>query len=261
MNGRSLRAAVAGFFLEPLDGTHPTAASGDSGLGRPQVAALRARDEGEGGVPAARAAAGSVALGRRPVVVLAGTARGCGVTTVARGLAAVMAARCPTGAAAVTADSPATARASAAANRLARSLARSLIPEPQSLGRLCLLTAAEPMQAAAAVAGAVTLVIDASEPSGGSRAAACADAVVLVGTPSGEPALARVLAEALGRVGPRPLVVVNRAGADPGRWEGTCDLRLPEARIGARLAAAGRAPGGALGRALEELAGAVEAPG
>ena len=49
-----------------------------------------------------------------------------------------------------------------------------------------------------------------------------------------------------------PLVVLSRAAGRP--WEGEAELTLPESRLGAQLANAGRDPRGALGRAIAELA-------
>ena len=69
-----------------------------------------------------------------------------------------------------------------------------------------------------------------------------------------EPSLAAMVAESLARVGPQPLVVVNRAGPDHEGWRGVAALELPDARMGAHLALAGREPRGELGRVVGELA-------
>jgi hypothetical protein len=77
---------------------------------------------------------------------------------------------------------------------------------------------------------------------------------VLVGAPTVEPALAAVLSESLDRVGPEPVVVLNRDRDGDERWEGRCALRLPEARIGGQLALVGREARGELGRVVARLA-------
>ena len=68
-----------------------------------------------------------------------------------------------------------------------------------------------------------------------------------------------MLAESLARRGPEPLPVLNRAGRDARRWEGRAEAELPESRMGAQLALAGREPRGRLGRAVAELANRCEA--
>jgi len=47
---------------------------------------------------------------------------------------------------------------------------------------------------------------------------------------------------------------LNRAVRDAERWEGRAAAELPESRMGAQLALAGREPRGRLGRAVAELA-------
>jgi len=78
--------------------------------------------------------------------------------------------------------------------------------------------------------------------------------------PRTEPALAAVVARSLGRVGPEPLVVVNRA-EEGGQtsWSGRGAAELPDSRMGAQLALAGREPRGDLGRAVALLADRIEA--
>ena len=67
--------------------------------------------------------------------------------------------------------------------------------------------------------------------------------------PGRRAALARVAAECIARVGPAPVVVLNRAPHDqPGA------VRLPNSPLGARLALGGREARGELGRAIAELA-------
>ena len=96
-------------------------------------------------------------------------------------------------------------------------------------------------------------MVDVEERHEASLAAATSDHVVLVGSPATEPALAAVLAESLRRIGPDPIIVLNRAGPDPERWADRGALEIPDSRMGAQLALAGREPRGGLGRAVEEL--------
>jgi hypothetical protein len=79
--------------------------------------------------------------------------------------------------------------------------------------------------------------------------ASVADRVVLVTKREVEPALARVGAECIARVGPAPIVVLNRAPHDQ---RGA--FALPNSPMGARLALGGREARGELGRAIAELA-------
>lgn len=221
----------------------------------------------------------------RPVVAVAGLARGCGTTTVARALGAELALRDPTAATVVAAASvPATGvpLGTAAAGRLARGLARALAVDVRAVGRLC-LAECPATDAAALVTAARPLapvVLDVADPADVAVAAALADAVVLVGSRRVEPALGEVVGASLARVGPAPLVVLNRdresggavdrerqtggegdrasAGEDrPGtsdRWRERHSVALPDSRVGAQLATAGREPRGELGRAVAALA-------
>lgn len=190
----------------------------------------------------------------RPVIAVFGLARRCGATTVARALAAELAAR-DGGAAAVS--SPVSAAgiplASPAAARLAKALAEVPHARTRAVGRLCLVDGPSPVELADAARLQAPLVLDAGSDEVGGAAAAVADHVVLVGAPPVEPALAAVVSGCLARVGPSPLVVLNRARPDAG-WEGRPALELPESRMGAQLALGGREPRGALGRAVAELA-------
>jgi hypothetical protein len=197
---------------------------------------------------------------RRPVVAVFGLARRCGATTVARALAAELAAR-DGGAAAVS--SPATAAgiplASPAAVRLAKAMADLPHARTRAVGRLCLVEGPSPVEVAGAARLEAPLVLDAGSEQVGGAAAAVADHVVLVAVPAVEPALATVVSGCLARVGPSPLVVLNRTDGDQG-WHAHAGLELPEARMGAQLAGAGREPRGALGRAVAELADLCERP-
>lgn len=228
---RGLLAAVAALLVEPIDPVAP-----------------------------AEAGSGSMVFAR-PVVAVAGLAPGCGTTTVARALAAELALRDGEGAAIVSAGhvgGGAVALGTAAAGRLGRALARALPAQTRAVGRLC-LTAAGPDPAALVDAGRdlAPLVLDVPEPGQAAVAASLVDAVVLVGGPGVEPALAAVVAQSLLRIGPEPIVVLNRDRDGDERWEGRCALRLTDSRVGAQLAAAGREPRGELGRAVGRLADLV----
>src|SRR4051812_15975853 len=194
----------------------------------------------------------------RPVVAVFGLARRCGATTVARGLAAELAAR-DGGAAAVS--SPVSAAgiplASPAAARLAKTMADVPHARTRAVGRLCLVDGPSPVELADAARLQAPLVLDAGSDQVGGAAAAVADHVVLVGAPAIEPALATVVSSCLARVGPAPIVAVNRSAGDAG-WEGRAALELPDSRMGAQLALGGREPRGAFGRAVAELADLCE---
>lgn len=234
MSTIGLLVAVANFFVEPTD--------------------------------SARAEPARVSTGTtRPVIAVAGLGARCGTTTVARALGAELALRDPAGAALVTAevlDGGALPLGTPAAGRLTRSLSRALPLRTRTIGRVCLTAcSAEQATTLADVAHELApLVLDVSEPSQVAVAASVADAVVLVGSPATEPALAVVLADSLRRVGPDPLVALNRDRDEAERWSGRCTLRLPESRMGAQLALAGREPRGRLGGAIAELADLAAGP-
>ena len=205
----------------------------------------------------------------RPVVAVFGLGRACGATVVARALAVELAARDPSGAAAVCDEGvPAPRRAgaargplptlgSAAAGRLARTLRDLPRAGTRSAGRLCLVEGAEVLALADTCRHHAPLVLDAGSDAIGGTPAALADHVVLVASPRLEPALAPVAAACLARVGPDPIVVLNRA-REAERWEGHAHVAVPESRVAAQLALVGREAAGDFGRAARELADAVE---
>jgi hypothetical protein len=84
-------------------------------------------------------------------------------------------------------------------------------------------------------------------------AARVLDRVVLVASPALEPALAAAVGETIANVAEPPVIAVNRA-PDQGPWLMHADVLVPDSRVGARLALAGREPRGWLGRAVEQLA-------
>jgi hypothetical protein len=195
----------------------------------------------------------------RAVITVFGLARGCGATVVARALAAELATRDPSCASAVCCESRSTAipLATPAAARLARSLADVPGAATRAVGRLCLVDGADQLVLAGSSRHLAPLVLDAGSSSLGGVPASVADRALLVATPGLEPALAAVATACLVRLGPEPLVVLNRATSDE-RWSRRTAIRLPDSRIGAQLALGGREARGELGRAIAGLADIVE---
>ncbi len=219
----SAAAAVESFFLDPAE---------------PEPAAL-ASDPPE----------------QRPVVCVFGIAPGCGATVVARALAAELALRDPCGAAAVACEarSGAVPLATHAATRLARVLEDVPGAGVRAVGRLSLVGGADPLRLSDTARHHAPLVIDAGADALGGAPASVADRTLIVTTSAVEPALARVGAECVARVGPSPILVLNRAPHDqPGAFA------LPNSPMGARLAVGGREARGDLGRAVAELADLCE---
>jgi hypothetical protein len=195
---------------------------------------------------------------RRPIVAVFGLARGCGVTVVARALAAELAQRDSAGAAVVACEARRSvlAPATPAAKRLARALA-DVPGHARALGRLCMIGGVDPSRLGEAVRGVAPFVIDAGAAMLGGVPASVADRTVIVTTPAVEPALARVASECVARVGREPILVLNRAGggSDPGSGSHSDGaVRLPASRMAAQLALGGREVHGYLGRAFSELA-------
>ena len=184
----------------------------------------------------------------RAVVAVVGLGPRCGSTTVARALAVELARRDASGAAIVsTASLPAApALATAAARRLARALGS------RALGRLALVPEGDPALTQLARDRGAPLVLDVAHGTPPEVALALADQAVLVASPAVEPALAELAAVTLAV---RPLVVLNRALEDGG-WRRAPDAAVPETRVGARLALAGRDPIGPLAAAASLLADA-----
>jgi hypothetical protein len=192
---------------------------------------------------------------QRPVICVFGLARGCGSTVVARALAAELATRDPAGTAAVCCEVRAAGipLATHAATRLARVLEDVPGASPRAVGRLCLVAGADPLTLSDAARHFAPLVIDAGSEALGGAPAAVADHTVLVTSQAAPPALARVGAECVARVGPVPIVVLNRAPHDQAGA-----LALPNSPLGAQLALGGREARGDLGRAIAELADLCE---
>lgn len=197
----------------------------------------------------------------RPIVAVVGLAHGSGATTTARALAVELARRDSNGAAAVMSASsrirvPFTCAQTA---RLARAIGAVGGAEVSTSGRLCLLAGGDPATVACAVRHLAPLVIDVEHGGAAGAAASLADHVAVVASPGAQPGLSDVVSASLARVGPEPLLVVNRvAGPRPELSSG--GYELPESRAGARLALAGYAPRGVLARAAALLADAVDMP-
>lgn len=206
----------------------------------------------------------------RAVIAVFGLARGCGATVVARGLAAELAARDASGTAAVACDAGTTGipLATQAASRLAGALEDVPGARTRAVGRLCLVEGADHCALADSSRYLAPLVLDVGSASIGGAPAAIADRSVLVASPAVEPALARVAASCLARVGATATVVLNRArpvegtgveddpelDGDAGRHAPPGFLPLPDSRLGAQLALGGREARGELGRAIAGLA-------
>lgn len=198
---------------------------------------------------------GVAVLEQRPVVAVFGLAGGCGATVVARALAAELAMRDPSGAAAVSCDARpgGLPLATPAAARLARALEDVPGSFPRAVGRLCLVGGADPHALSDTARHHAPLVIDVGSDALGGAPASLADRTVIVTKQEIEPALARLGAECVARVGPAPVTVLNRAPHEqPGAFA------LPNSPLGARLALGGREARGELGRAVAELADLLE---
>ena len=250
-----LLAAAAGFLLEPApDAGQRTRVVAPADAG-PLLAASALSDA----VAALADPAGAVAnravlpppVGpRRPVVAIVGVGARCGTTTVARGLAAALAARGP--ATVVNGAAPRGSTGSRAARRMARVLGPLAGAPARPVGRICLVAAADPLAVVDAAGGLAPVVLDAGAGGGARAAVRLADHVVLVVPDAAEPALPFAVSRSLAEVGPDPVCAVPRG--DPERWEDRDVLVLPDSRAGARRSRRGRVPAGELGRAILELA-------
>ena len=191
----------------------------------------------------------------RPVVCVFGLAAGCGATVVARALAAEFAARDRGGAAAVVCEAQpgGIPLATHAATALARVLEDVPGVAPRAVGRLCLAGGGDQRRLVDTGRYHAPVVIDAGAEAIGGAPASVADRSVIVTNRDVEPALVRVAAECIARIGLPPIVVLNRAPHDqPGLFA------LPNSPLGARLALGGREARGELGRAIAELADRLE---
>jgi hypothetical protein len=205
--------------------------------------------------PPEAAAEGAGPIEVRPVVCVFGLARGCGVTVIARALAAELASRDSGGSAVVRGEGrPAgIPLATRAAIGLARILEDVPGAAPRALGSLCLIAGADPLRAVDTARYHAPVVIDSGSDAIGGEPASVADRAVIVTNRDMEPALVRVAAECIARLGIPPIVVLNRAPrGQPGLFA------LPSSPLGARLALGGREARGELGRAIAKLADLLE---
>lgn len=192
----------------------------------------------------------------RTRIAVVGLRPGCGTTTVARGIAAALAARDPSGTAIVASSSQAEGT-SLPPLRAAARLAAGL-PGATAIGRLCLWPSGHPAGTVVGAAPLAPIVFDVPHDGPASDSASLADATVLVIPGDAEPALAELAAHTLARHGRAPFTVVNRP-ARPDRWDGRAAALLPDSRVAARLMFAGWQPPGRLGRILARLADECEA--
>ena len=188
-----------------------------------------------------------------PLVGVVGLAHRCGATTLARALAAELASR--EGGAAVVASPTRPAvvplGSSASAAELAEKLAQ--LDERRAAGRLCLAACTDAEVLASATREVAPAVMEVEPGCAALDAAQVLDRIVLVAMPSLEPALAAAVAETIAAVAEPPVIAVNKA-CDHGPWLMHADVLVPDSRVGARLALAGREPRGWLGKAIEQLA-------
>lgn len=188
-----------------------------------------------------------------PLVGVVGLARRCGATTLARAIAAELASR--HGGAAVVASPARPAVVALGSSTPAARLVETLgqLDERRAAGRLCLAACADAGVLAAATRQVAPAVMEVEPGSAALDAARVLDRIVLVASPKLEPALAAVVAETVAAVAEPPAIAVNRM-SDHGPWLVHADVLVPDSRVGARLALAGREPRGWLGRAVEQLA-------
>ena len=188
-----------------------------------------------------------------PLVGVVGLARRCGATTLARALAAELASREQGAAVVASPTRPAVVPlgSSPSAAHLAETLAQ--LGERRAAGRLCLAACADAGALAVATRQVAPAVMEVEPGSAALEAAGVLDRVVLVASPALEPALAAAVAQSLADVAAPPVIAVNRA-TDHGPWLLQADVLVPDSRVGARLALAGREPRGWLGRAVGQLA-------
>lgn len=198
-----------------------------------------------------------VATAPRPVVAVFSLSGGSGASVVARALAAELAVRDVAGAAVVGCAVPrgGIPLSSPAAGRLARALVDLPGARTRLAGKLCLVESPAPAALVDAARELAPVVLDGGGEELGGVSAAVADRTVLVVPATVEPSLAAVAAACLARAAPDPVLVVNRVR--PGvKWTGAAAIELPESRMGAQLALAGREPRGELGRGVVRLADA-----
>jgi len=189
-----------------------------------------------------------------PVVAVVSSAARSGTSTVARLLAAELAARTCGAAVVACGGDPArrVAPPTRAASRLAVAL-RGAVEGVRPCGRLCLADGADVKRLAGAARYLAPVVLDIPPDGSASSAAREADRTVVVAAAGSEPALAGAVGLVLGG---DALTVVNRV-VEPDAWRGRADVFIPDARVAARAALIGTRPLGPLGAAIAELADAL----
>lgn len=199
----------------------------------------------------------------RPAIAVVALAPRIGTTTVARALATELAGRDPAGAAACTgAWAGPLGLGGPASGRLARAIGTAGGRRLRSAGRICLVDGGDPVELADALRPLAPLVLDVAHGEPAGIALSLADHVALVASPAVEPSLAEVAGASMGRIGPAPATVLNRADSagdeELDRWAERADYALDDSRVGARLVLAGRDPRGALGADVQRLADMCE---
>jgi hypothetical protein len=195
----------------------------------------------------------------RPFVAVLPLAPRCGTSTIARAVAATLAARDPSGAAILATASGSRAvtglqlrPAVAAAARLARAAAAAGVEGVRAWGRLCLVPAEEPLSALAAARPA-PIVADLAHGTPAEGTVGLADHVVLVAPPDVEPSLAAAVEAAQRADGHAVALVLNRVLGDPSP-ELAHAVVVPESRLAAQLTLTCRTPRGPLAAPASELA-------
>jgi hypothetical protein len=189
-------------------------------------------------------------------VAVRGLATGCGTSTVARALAAVLARDDPGDAAVLVGAVPhgGPRLAAGAAVRLARSLAEAGCQEARAAGRLCVVGQDEPLSSLVAARRCpVVFDVDHSAPPGDGLG--LAEHVVLVASPAVANSLAAAVASSLRGAGHSVDVVLNRF-EDPGPAldELPDAVAVGESRLSAQVALACRGPRGPFAAPIAELA-------
>ena len=188
-----------------------------------------------------------------PLIGVVGLAHRCGATTLGRALAAHLASRNRGAAVVASPARPAVVPlgSSAPAAELTEALAE--LDDRRAAGRLCLAACSDAELLASATRQIAPAVMEVEPGCAALDAARVLDRIVLVASPELQPALAAAVAETIAAVAELPVVAVNKA-SDHGPWLMHADVLVPDSRVGARLALAGREPRGWLGKAVEQLA-------
>jgi hypothetical protein len=199
--------------------------------------------------------AGPVELEPYPVIAVVSAAPKSGATTIARLLAAELAAR--EDGVAVVASGTAPPRRGGPPARAALRLATALRAgaDVRAVGRLCVAGASDHEALVNSARYLAPVVLDVPPDGSAACVARIADRVAVIAGGSSEPALAAAVALVLGG---EPVRVANRV-VDRVAWEGRADVLIPDSRVAARAAPLGARPLGPLGAAIADLADALEA--